>query len=473
MLEIGKGDFLPDMLPVQMDEKKVQEAMDHAKRSRQWVMCFIIGTKPCINKFYGAIDAAEQKGLPILIIDSNQHYDSLLTKGLQEFDYVNRISVNLQIRGDLSQKSGELFFKLRWLAVYLKKRWPDVVALPVINGDVIVAAIAPAAWMFTRGEKGVNMEAGLRAMAPSSFRNLHMKAHTKDQTASFVQDQFTKPWELLPLEPYPEQWDTYVSSKACQYHFAPVDLNKEHLLREGYQEKDIFVAGGVVIDAWKHLQQIPPQQSIFALYPKLEKGQWIRIDIHRKENLTKRRFSTIIQGVQKLVKDGFQVNLIGMNATKYAIQLHKLQNIISRLEQAPNFLYTPLWPEFAQVREFYRSAHNLAPITDSGGVQEDMNYWGKPCLTARFSTDRPETVMQAHSNILIPPADPDQFHSQIKAIVQDDALLQSMAKAKKLYGTGFGQSFVKVMTERMKKDHPFTWSQEALGLWKEDTSPVF
>jgi UDP-N-acetylglucosamine 2-epimerase len=39
-------------------------------------------------------------------------------------------------------------------------------------------------------------------------------------------------------------------------------------------------------------------------------------------------------------------------------------------------------------------------LTDSGGIQEETTYLGKPCLTLRENTERPSTVTQG-TNILI------------------------------------------------------------------------
>ncbi|MFA6073334.1 MAG: UDP-N-acetylglucosamine 2-epimerase [Candidatus Woesearchaeota archaeon] len=459
--------IIPDILPLSIDKTRIAATMNDAKKRKMWVLCFIIGTKPCINKFYGAITHCLKNNIPLIVINSNQHYDSALTKGLEEFDYLKEISVNLNLRGDLSQKSGELFFKLKWFAKYLKENWSDVTTVPVINGDVIVAAIAPAAWMFTRGEKAINMESGLRSMSPNSLIKLKEKKYTLSETETFVEEQWNGKWNLMTNEPYPEQWDTFVSAKGCHYHFAPLQINKDHLLREGYPEKRIFVSGAVVIDAWKELEKRKPMKSIFEIYPKLENEAWLRVDIHRKENTTERRFKTVIAGLKTLVDKGHNINLVGMNATEYAIKKYNLTPIIDEMKKKKNFLYTPLWPEFQNVMEFYKSKHNLVPITDSGGLQEDMNYWRKPCITVRFSSDRPESIKDSHSNILIPPFHEKQFSSQIHNIIENESILKKMAKAKYIYGQGFGEKFSKKVKELMETEYPYTWTHEEIGLWKE------
>jgi len=145
--------IVPKYLPMTINETSIIETMERAKREQKWVLVFVIGTKPCFYKFYGSIIEAERQGTPYIIINSNQHYDENLTYGEKEFDYTNKIGVNLSIRGNLAQKSAELFTKISWFAQYLKQRWPEVTVMPVVNGDTIMCGIVPAAWMFNREEK--------------------------------------------------------------------------------------------------------------------------------------------------------------------------------------------------------------------------------------------------------------------------------------------------------------------------------
>ena len=201
------------------------------------------------------------------------------------------------------------------------------------------------------------------------------------------------PWHLQTNEPFPEQWDTFVASKGCEYLFAPLELNKQHLLREGHPEEKMWITGGVVAEALEAKKHEKPTESIFTKYPQLENDAWIRMDIHRKENQIKGRTEAIVKGVKELVEKGHKICFVEMNTTKESLERYNLMHIFDRLKENKNFLYTPLWPEFGNVLEFYQSKHCLTALTDSGGVQEDMNLLHKPCMTARFNTDRPETLM--------------------------------------------------------------------------------
>lgn len=461
--EMKEVHIMPRMLPMGIHESLIKEQMDKAQQEKKWVLAFVIGTKPCFYKFYGSIVEAEKQGIPHLILNSNQHYDANLTYGGKEFSYDNKIAMNFSIRGNLAQKSAELFTKVGWFAQYLKKHWPSVTVIPVVLGDTIMCSIVPAAWMFHREEKAIHNEAGLRSMTPVCMRRALQLSPEQ-----FIHEQFHGSWELLTSEPFPEQWDTFVASKGSEFMFAPLELNKQHLIREGHPSNKIFVTGGVVVEALEKKMQEKPMHSIFDIYPQLASGQWIRADIHRKENQVKERFTAIIMGLRLLLELGHKICFIEMNTTRDSLDTFGLRSLLEEMKRNPNFLHTEVWPEYANVVEFYNSQHCLAALTDSGGVQEEMNLLGKPCFTLRFNTDRPETVMEAHGNILVPPVSGEYIATLVDYAVKHPTLLLSMAAAKKLYGKNVAQQFIAQVQQLMNEQRkPFGWAHSDLGFFKE------
>lgn len=459
--------FMPQILPFSINKKLLKEVMEKAKKEKKWVLAFVIGTKPCFYKFYGSVVAANKSNIPNFIINSNQHYDDVLTRGLTEFNFQKRVVTNLAIRGDLAQKSAELFIKINFFAKHLKKKWPNVTVVPIVLGDTILTSIVPAAWMFTRKEKAIQIEAGLRSMAPNVIRR-----YNQVSTETFIDQQFHGKWEILRNEPFPEQYDTFTSAAGSEFLFAPIELNKQHLLREGYPKENIWVTGGVVVDALETKRKETPTESIFNIYPQLEEGNWLRADIHRRGNLTPQRFKAIIGAIEILVKKGNKVNFIEMSATKMALDAYGLRQKIKKLQKNKNFLFTKVWPEYANVIEFFESKNCYSVLTDSGGVQEEMNLIGKPCLTCRFNTDRPETINEAHSNLLIPPINKEYIIKTLGNVLKNQSLINQMGNGKRLYGSKVGNKIINITSKIMKKNKPFKWAHEALGLWNENEKGV-
>lgn len=461
---------LPDApatsLPITLRRETIAEAMESGRAKNSWVLAFVIGTKPCFNKVYGSVMACRKAGIPIFVIDANQHYDANLTYGIKEFGFDQFLAVNLQLRGDLVQKAGELFFKTARLGRWLKENWPDVTVIPVVNGDTILCPIIPPAWMFARGEKSIQNEAGLRSMSPDVFQNLKPDIPLDD----FMWQQWQGDWQLMRTEPFPEQWDTFVSAAGCEHHMAPVELNRQHLLREGYPAEHIHLTGGVVVDALQLKLSQKPERSIFETYPQLGHGNWVRLDIHRKENLGEKRFTAIFGALEALVNQGHQITMVMMNATLHAISRWNLHSRYEALRKRPNFLATEIWPAYSNVVEFYSSVHCLAAWTDSGGIQEDMNLLGKPCITCRFNTDRPETVMGNHGNLLVPPISSDFQARMISGILGSPDKLNSLANAKPLYGQDAGGKFASAIKPyAMGNESPHRLSYERLGFGRDDS----
>src|SRR3712207_5927318 len=76
---------------------------------------------------------------------------------------------------------------------------------------------------------------------------------------------------------------------------------------------------------------------------------------------------------------------------------------------------TPLWKEYAHVIEFLDSGHCWAEMTDSGSMQEELLYFPKvTSMTVRLNTDRPETIFDAQSNMLVPPLNAGWIVSMVK-----------------------------------------------------------
>lgn len=227
--------LIPEILPVMMRESIVNKTCDKARKTNQWVLMFVIGTKPCFYKFYGSIVAAEKYKIPYFIINAGQHYDEVLVHGIKEFNYEDKIAINLCIRGDLSQKAAEILLKISWIAKYLKKNWPQVTFAPIVLGDTILASTVPQAWMFSVVKKSIHLEAGLRSMTLKVIEKIG-----KVSLEKYFSLQKNRNWVLLNSEPFPEQYDTYISSAGCEFLFPPLEINKKHLIREGYDDKKIF-----------------------------------------------------------------------------------------------------------------------------------------------------------------------------------------------------------------------------------------
>lgn len=465
-----------EFLPIRINKTNL-EAIFSKDNDFNKALAIVIGTKPDFYKQAPLLIESIKERLPSFIISTGQHYDDLLGYGIKEFDLENSIVCDLQIRGDLMEKSSDLIMKFGYFGRYLKSRFLGNRILPIVHGDTLVAGIATLSWVFGLGQKVGQNEAGLRSMSPSIIRDIKMNVNPSQSVVEkFVTDQLSSSWFLTREEPFPEQIDTWVCSSGTKFFFVPTKINKEHLLREGYPEEDIHIVGNSVVDAIGIKRMNKPENSIFELFPKLESGNWIRMDIHRRENLTNHRFNAIIGGLTDLIKNSeFKVVLVLLNATKSALNRFDLYHTLKDLESAypEKFMMTELWKEYGHVVEFLDSGKCWAEITDSGSLQEELLYFPKvSSFTVRFNTDRPETVFEARGNLLIPPINRMWLPKIITMIYEKGVDYGfNFKKKKQIYGKPgeVSKKIVEIMKKEFenKESNFFPWLHQRFNYWHE------
>jgi UDP-N-acetylglucosamine 2-epimerase (non-hydrolysing) len=469
-------DVSRSLLPVKISDN-LQPVFDKARKDDTPVLAIVTGTKPDFYKQAPLVIEAAKEDLPVFVINTGQHFDDVLGFGIEEFNLQQFVGCNLQIRGDLMEKASELILKFGSFGRYCRKNFGSESLLPIVHGDTLVAGIAPLAWVFGMGQKVGQNEAGLRSMSPEAIKRLKAgREPTKAEVRKFVSSQFEGKWFLAREEPFPEQIDTWICSAGTQFFFAPTMLNHDNLVREGYPENFVHVVGNSVVDAIYQKRKEKPQQSIFDIYPRLEKGEWIRMDIHRRENLTPRRFTSIIGALAELVKNtDKKIVLVMLNATMSALKQYNLESRLQGLaEEYPDkFMITPLWKEYANVIEFLDSGRCWAEMTDSGSMQEELLYFPKvTSLTVRLNTDRPETVFDAKSNLLVPPLSPGWIVSIVnEAYDREEGLGLKLRRKKQIYGKPgqVSKNIIKIIKKEFENGDAnfYPWLHQRLGLWKE------
>jgi UDP-N-acetylglucosamine 2-epimerase len=467
------------ILPILISDDILSHAIEVGKLQDSPILSVVVGTKPDFYKQAPLVVEAAKENMPILVIDTGQHFDDTLGFGIKEFELQRFVGCNLQIRGDLMEKASELITKFGYFGRYCKKRYGiDSQLLPLVHGDTIVAGIAPLAWVFGMGQKVAQNEAGLRSMSPEAMKKIRIHEEpTRNTVEKFINEQFEGKWFLTLEEPFPEQIDTWICSAGTKYFFAPTEMNKSNLVREGYPEDFIHVVGNSVVDAIHITRKQKVRKSIFDIYPNLESGQWIRVDIHRRENLTHHRFTSIVRSLVDLVKrTQFKVNLIMLNATEAALVSYGLDNKIKSLaeEYSHRFLITPVWKQYGHVIEFLDSGHCWAEMTDSGSMQEELLYFPDVLsLTLRLNTDRPETILNARSNILVPPVSSEWILSMIdKAFNRNENLGIHLRNKKRIFGEPgkVSKQIIRVLKKEFEEGvtNFYPWLHQRINLWKED-----
>ena len=235
--------------------------------------------------------------------------------------------------------------------------------------------------------------------------------------------------------PYPEEFNRQAVSIISKYHFAPTELSKANLVKEGKAESSIYVTGNTAIDALKTTVRED------YTHPELEwakESRLIMITAHRRENLGEpmHKMFRAIRRVMEEHPDVKAIYPIHMNPAVRQAADEELRGC-DRIH-----MIEPL-----EVLDFHNFlARSFMILTDSGGIQEEAPSLGKPVLVMRDTTERPEGI-QAGTLKLVG-TDEQVIYENFKLLLEDKTVYDAMAKASNPYGDGLACKRIADVLER-------------------------
>lgn len=225
------------------------------------------------------------------------------------------------------------------------------------------------------------------------------------------------------FSPYPEEFNRQAVGIISQFHFAPTELAKQHLLDEGKNEDSIFVTGNTAIDALKTTVQDE------YTHPDLEwatGSRLILITAHRRENLGE-PMKNMFRAIRRVMSEHPDVKAI------YPIHMNPLvrQTAAEILGDEERIrIIEPL--EVLSFHNFLARSYMI--LTDSGGIQEEAPSLGKPVLVMRDTTERPEGI--AAGTLKLVGTDEDVIYKNFKQLLEDPIEYARMSTASNPYGDG-------------------------------------
>lgn len=431
-----------------------------ASHKDKYVHLILIATKPDIIKQVPLYKELQKRGHCVVLGHTGQHYDENLSGGmLKEFNV--QPDFNLNVRGTMYEVVSQIIGRLGFVIAELKKR--GKIVIPYVHGDTTTAMASSNAG-YCHQFASVHVEAGIRTLTPDYREKIKENPSAGSgekfdvkEWYEYLQDR--KNWERGSLEPYPEQFNTRCSEAATGIHLAPVELDREFMLSEGFPDDRIFVVGNSVVDATDEALRRIKQSTVFERHPILNDGDFVRFCIHRRENcLSEKRFRAIYGAMKALVEEGRKVLLISMIQTEAAFERFGLKDEVKELaKKYPTFIYSPVWAEYVDVVAAMSKAAVCA--TDSGSMQEEMNAMSIPCVTLRFGSDRSESIL-CGGNIIAPPVDA----GVIKKIIEFAWENAQMKKAPKIYGKNVSKKCIDVIEKVLKEGDPFRTEEGRLAL---------
>ena len=224
--------------------------------------------------------------------------------------------------------------------------------------------------------------------------------------------------------PYPEEFNRQAVSIVSRYNFAPTELAKNNLLREGKKPETIYVTGNTAIDALKTTVREDYN------HPELEWAQGSRLVLmtaHRRENLGKPMVH-MFRAIRRVVEEHPDVKLLYPIHMNPAVR-EPANVILGGCDRIR--MIDPL-----DVMDFHNfMSRSFLILTDSGGIQEEAPSLGKPVLVMRDTTERPEGV--AAGTLRLVGTDEKRVYERFTELLDDPSAYESMSKASNPYGDGF------------------------------------
>jgi UDP-N-acetylglucosamine 2-epimerase (non-hydrolysing) len=236
--------------------------------------------------------------------------------------------------------------------------------------------------------------------------------------------------------PWPEEANRKLTGSLASIHFAPTDLARDNLLKEGMSPDTIHVTGNTVIDALhmmtNRLATYPGLKSYLNdIFPFVKPDRkFILITGHRRENFGS-GFDRICMAIAQIAKLFPDVDLV------YPVHLNPnvQKPVRTLLADIPNIhLIEPV--DYLPFVYLMQSCYLI--LTDSGGIQEEAPALGKPVLVMRESTERPEAVIAG--TVKLVGSDVNTIVEAVENLLLDEALYQKMSASKNPYGDGTAAS---------------------------------
>jgi UDP-N-acetylglucosamine 2-epimerase (non-hydrolysing) len=302
-----------------------------------------VGTRPEIVKLAPVVRALREVGIVPRVVATGQHHDESL--------------------------AGSFFADL---GIEPDERW----TLPSDDADRVGAILSAAFRHIERSRPDLVLVLGDTYTVPlfclAARRHAVPVAHVEAGLRSFNERSM-------------EEVDRRVAAATATLHFAPTELARQFLLREGVPEARIRVVGNTVVDALRDLRIAP--------VPVRER-EGVVVTAHRPTNVDDpETLAALVRLIRRLAVEVGPVTFPVHPRTQSRLDESGMLGLLDH----PNIKLMGPVP-YEQMLELLARARVV--VTDSGGLQEEASYLGVPVVVLRRSTPRWEGV-QAGTSVLV------------------------------------------------------------------------
>lgn len=346
----------------------------------------VFGTRPEAIKMCPLVNELKnRKSIEVQVCVTGQHRQ-MLDQVLEAFSVVPDYDLSImKERQTLFDVTTNI---LNRIGEVLTKEKPDVV---LVHGDTSTTFVTALACFYLQIPVG-HVEAGLRTY------NIY--------------------------SPYPEEFNRQAVSIISSYNFAPTELSKQNLLKEGKQADTIYVTGNTAIDALK--TTVRENYT----HPELDwaKGsRLIMITAHRRENLGE-PMKHMFRAIRRVCDEHPDVKAI------YPIHMNPaVREIADQILGGDERIHIIEPLDVLDFHNFLSRSYLI--LTDSGGIQEEAPSLGKPVLVMRDTTERPEGIKAGTLRLV--GTDEEVIYQNFKQLLENREEYEKMSTASNPYGDGF------------------------------------
>ena len=303
----------------------------------------VFGTRPEAIKMYPVIEELKKrKTMNVRIAVTAQHRE-MLDGVLEEFSIKPDFDLSLMISGqslcDFTAKA------LVGVQSVIRETLPDVI---MVHGDTATAYASGMAAFFC-GVPLAHVEAGLRTYNAK--------------------------------EPFPEEFFRRSLATVSDYNFAPTEKAAENLLGEGVSRDRVFVTGNTAVDT---LLYTVKEEYRSPLTDRCRDGRTVMLTLHRRESIGA-PMRAVFRAVRRIAGSLPDIRIV--------YPMHKNPEVRKIAAEELSLSDRIIVTEPLSVHDFHNMlARSALVLTDSGGVQEECAFLGKPTLVARRVTERPEAL---------------------------------------------------------------------------------
>jgi len=359
----------------------------------------VFGTRPEALKMVPLVKAFQREAsfFETFVCVTAQHRE-MLDQVLSLFDVSPHCDLDVMTANQ--SLSGLTARLLPGLTQVMEKELPDVV---FVQGDTTTTFVAALAAFYLKIPVA-HIEAGLR---------------TADK-----------------YSPFPEEINRRITSVLADYHYPPTDVAAANLIREGISEKVICKTGNTVIDALKWVIEKQKDKLVKNRLESFFKTQFnisfsdkvrtVLVTGHRRENFGQ-GFDQICQAISDIAGNNENVQFV------YPVHLNPnvQKPVYSILGDIDNvFLIPPL--DYEPFSFLMKQCYLV--MSDSGGIQEEAPFLGKPVLVLRNTTERPEGIRAGTAKLVGTNA--GKIRDEAEKLLNDKNAYRTMAQAVSPYGDG-------------------------------------